>query len=106
MARPTLETATDLAEFFTTDDFAITATYTPDGGSSASVKGIFDEGYQAVEIGGEVAVANVSPQFSTQSSEVSSASKGDAIVCNSVTYTVVNVQPDGTGVTTLILERN
>jgi hypothetical protein len=36
---------------------------------------------------------------------VSSADKGDAITVNSVAYTVAEVRADGTGVTTLILER-
>ena len=76
------------------------------GGSTATVNGVFDEGYVVVDVGGQVQVANVAPQLQCATSDVSSADKGDAITVNSVAYTVAEVHPDGTGVTTLILERN
>ena len=106
MPRPSVESATDLSEFFDTDEFGLAASYTVTGGSAATVNGMFDEGHVAVDVGGQVQVTNVAPQFQCATSDVSSADKGDAITVNSVAYTVVEVHPDGTGVTTLILERN
>lgn len=105
MPRPSVESATDLSDFFDTDEFALAASYTVTGGSAATVNGVFDEGFVAVDVGGQVQVANVQPQFQCATSDVSAADKGDAITVNSVSYTVAEVQADGTGLTTLILER-
>ena len=105
MPRPSGESATDLSDFFDTDVFAVAASYTVTGGSAATVNGVFDEGFVAVDVGGQVQVANVQPQLQCATSDVSAADKGDAITVNSVSYTVAEVQADGTGVTTLILER-
>ena len=44
-------------------------------------------------------------QFQYATSDVSSADKCDAITVNSVVYAAVKVNPDGTGVTMLFLER-
>ena len=46
-----VETATELAVFFETDDFAVTASYTPSGGSASDVKGIFDKEYGILATG-------------------------------------------------------
>jgi hypothetical protein len=54
------------------------------GGSAATVNGVFDEGHVTVDVGGQVQVTNVAPQFQCATSDVSSADKGDAITVNSV----------------------
>ena len=105
MPRSSVESATDLFKFIDIDEFAQAASYTVTGGSAVRVNGVFDEGHVAVDVGGQVQVTNVAPQFQCATSDVSSADKGDAITVNSVGYTVAEVHPDGTGVTTLILER-
>jgi len=43
MPRPSVERATDLSDFFDTDEFALAASYTVTGGSAATVNGVFDE---------------------------------------------------------------
>ena len=88
MPRPAVESATDLSEFFDTDEFGLAASYTVTGGSATTVNGVFDEGHVAVDVGGQVQVANVAPQFQCATSDVSSADKSDAITVNSVAYTV------------------
>ena len=99
-----VETATELAIFFETDDFAVDATYTPVGGTSSTVKGIFDSEYLEMESGGSVAFAINQPRFVCATSDVSTAAEGDAIVISATDYKVVVVQDDGTGTTTLVLE--
>ncbi len=101
-----VETASELAVFFETDDFGVAATYTKQGGSPATVNGIFDNEFFEVETGGEVAVAMEQPRFACRTSDVSTASEGDSITINSIAYTVRVVQSDGTGVTVLVLEEN
>jgi len=44
------------------------------------------------------------PQFVCRTSDVSSATEGDALVTGSVNYTIRDVIDDSTGMTTLILE--
>ena len=44
------------------------------------------------------------PQFVCRTSDVSSATEGDALVTGSVNYTVRDVIDDGMGMTTLMLE--
>ena len=100
-----VETATELAIFFDSDYFGVTASYTPSGGSASNVNGIFDNEFFEAGVG-EVGVAFQQPRFLCRTSDVSSAAEGDAITINSVAYTIRVVQPDGTGTTTLVLEEN
>ena len=100
-----VETATELEVFFSADDFGVTATYTPLGGSASNVKGIFDNEFFEAAVG-EVGVAIQQPRFVCRSSDISTAVEGDALIVNSVDYTIRVVQPDGTGVTTLVLEQD
>ena len=92
------------SEFYNTDDFAVNATYTPQGGSASTITGIFDEEYQLIDAG-SVGVSGSTPVFECASSSVPAAAPGDTLVVNAVTFLVVEVQPDGTGVTVLILEK-
>jgi hypothetical protein len=100
-----VETATELAIFFETDDFAVNATYSPVGGSSVIIKGIFDNEFYEADAGGSVTFAIEQPRFTCTSSDVASAVEGDGIVISGVSYTINVVQRDGTGVTTLVLEK-
>jgi len=101
-----VETATELAIFFDADDFGVTASYTPVGGSASNVKGIFDTEFYEAEAGGSVGLAIEQPRFICRTSDVSNAAEDDAIVINSTNYTIRVVQNDGTGVTVLVLEED
>lgn len=83
----------DLSVFFS--DFATTATL--DG---AAVDVIFDNGY-ADPFG----VATKQPQAMLQSTIAAAATQASVLVVAGVTYRVRSIEPDGTGVTTLTLER-
>jgi hypothetical protein len=85
--------AEDLAPFFDTDaGFAQTATV---GGSSFPV--IFDNGYQG---GMNALVETTGPICQAKTADVSGVDQGDTMTIGTTDYTVVSVQPDGTGVTT------
>ena len=105
MPRSSVESAADLTDVFDTEKFALAASYTVTGGSAAMVNGLFDERHVAVDVGGQVQVADVAPQFQCATSDVSSADMCAAITVNSVVYAVVEAHPDRTDVTTMILER-
>jgi hypothetical protein len=84
-----------IAGFFGTDGFAVTATL-----NSVAVTGIFDAAYY--EPLGEV--QGRQPMFMLPTASAPSAAHGQTLVIGTTTYKVRGVQPDGTGVTTLILE--
>ena len=91
----------DLTTFFDTDDFADQATITPDGGDPFTVNGIFDEGYQENSRGLVDVSSKDTKLRCASSSSVDALEHGDQVVINSQTYTVLQVKPDGTGVTVI-----
>jgi endonuclease YncB( thermonuclease family) len=79
-----------------TKDFGMVATI-----GAASVRGIFDDAYQTTSNG---FIESSAPQFQCATADVASVVQGQTITVNAKNYLVTTVQPDGTGVTTLILE--
>ena len=100
-----VESAADILDFFEVDDFADTATYTAVGGSAVSVLGIFDEPQASRGATEMVDVTIPSPQFVCRTADVPAAADGDEIVIRAIAYNVRVVLTDGTGVSTLILEK-
>lgn len=89
-------------DFFSTDDFAVVATYTPSGGQPKSINVIYDNDYVASLMEG-IEVENTSPAVLCKTSDILNVKHGDTLVVNSITYKIIEVKPDGTGITTLIL---
>lgn len=89
--------AEDLAPFFSPDEFAVSATI-----GAATVQVIFDNGYQAVLAG---LMESQVPTCVGATADLAAAVEGTAVTIESVAYKVVDNQPDGTGVTTLVLEK-
>ena len=85
---------TDLDNIMNADEFGIAAVVDGD-----AVTGIFDNNY--VEIEG---VSGTYPVLTCKTSDVSGAAQGDVVTVNSTSYRIASVQPDGTGVTQLVLE--
>ncbi len=98
-----IETDTERAIFFDTDDFAKSATFTDVSASTSStVKGIFDK--ESVEQSvGEAGLIEEVPVFTCRSSDVSDATFNDTLVIDSVTYYIKEIFPDGTGMTRFTL---
>jgi len=95
-----VESADDRAIFVGVDDFGVAATY--DGGT---VNGIFDNDFVEVDAGGGVGFALQQPRFVCRTADVSAAAEGDTITIDATGYTIRIVQDDGTGMTTLVLEK-
>ena len=98
-----IETDTERAIFFDTDDFAKSATFTDVSASSSStVKGIFDK--ESIEQSvGEAGLIEEVPVFTCKSSDVSDATFNDTFAIDSVTYYIKEIFPDGTGMTKFTL---
>lgn len=91
----------DLSEFLdTTYGFAVTATYN----GITPVNGIFDAEYFQPEAG-FAGIQSNQPVFLCRTVDVSSALQGQTLVVNSVNYKIAVVEPDGTGITLLRLEK-
>lgn len=61
---------------------------------------IFDNGY-----GEALQGAGTTPTLTAATAEVATVVRGHTVTINTVSYAVANVEADGTGVTTLVLER-
>ena len=98
-----IETDTERAIYFDTDEFGTSATFTDvSAGTSSTVKGIFDK--ESVEQSvGEAGIIEEVPVFTCQSSDVSDATFNDTFVIDTVTYYIKEIFPDGTGVTRFTL---
>ncbi len=90
-----VESSTDRADMLGDWD-----TFTVDG---VSVSGVFGREY--VEVNG---MESYSPVFTCQTADVAHAAIGDVATSESdgVNYTIRSIQPDGTGISALVLEVN
>jgi hypothetical protein len=95
-----VESANDRAIFISADDFGVTATY-----KAGTISGIFDNDFIEVDAGGGVPFAMQQPRFMCRTADVSTAVEDDTLVIATLTYKIKVRQDDGTGMTTLILEK-
>lgn len=92
--------ADELTPFFSTDEFAVTASAFDEHGVLAEFPVIFDAAY-GEHLGG--LVGDTSPQAVCKTADVASLSWSSGIKVNGVDYLVASARPDGTGTTTLHL---
>ena len=90
----------DILTLFDLDDFAVAATY--EGGL---INGIFDNETVPVDAGGFAQVHQEQPRFTCRTSDLPDIAEGQAIIISGLTYDIKAWVHDGTGVTTLQLER-
>lgn len=95
-----VESAADRAIFLSANDFGVTATI---GGSS--VTGIFDNDFVEVDAGGGVPFAVQQARFLARTADVSAVAEGTTATISGTSYKVAVRQDDGTGMTTLVLEK-
>ena len=93
----------DLTAFFDLDEFADAATFTPAGGGPAfTVNGIFDAPYQ-LNSARDVQIDTDKPRFTCRSSDVTAVRREDGCTIAGRQYDVLAVEPDGTGVSVVVL---
>lgn len=102
-----VESAADRLAFLDTDEFGVEATYTPaGGGASSTVKGIFDNTFIEADAEAEVNVQASVPVFTCRTADLTSGGVfNDQLVISGVTYKAKIIRPDGTGMTSLFLEK-
>lgn len=99
-----IETDADRLEFFDADEFGTTAAVTLHGGSTFDLVGIFEAPFEGVDIAG-VELSQSAPTFLCRTSDLGgiAAKMDDELEIDGVTYTVNEMQRDGTGIVTLVL---
>jgi hypothetical protein len=68
------------------------------------IQGVFQNAYTSIE-GGEIMMAGTRPKFYCRSNDILAVVTGTPVIQDGVTYTVVDLHPDGTGFTNLILRK-
>lgn len=86
-------------------DFALDAAFSHAGGQASTIKVIFDNDFKAVNIDTGM-VESAGPMATCKTSDVLTAAHGDTLTINSVVYKIIGIEPDGTGMTTLILSKD
>ena len=66
------------------------------------IAGLFDEEYVGV---GDIPIESSGPAVTCRTSDLSDVTHGASLVIEAITYTIRAVQPDGTGITVLRLEK-
>jgi len=72
--------------------------------SSKTIKGIFDNPHENLSAGGEVPFSIQECYVVVRTADVTDVGQGSTLTILENTYAVTDVQPDGTGMTTLMLE--
>lgn len=96
-----VESVADRAAFVNPDEFGVAATYK----GITTVNGIFDTRFIEALDGSGAGVSARQPMFTCQESDLDGAAQGDALVINGTAYTILESEPDGTGMIVLILEQ-
>jgi hypothetical protein len=108
-----VENDADRLAFLNSDDFAVEATITPNGGDPIIVSGIYDAPHltrgvtQSNGYDHQAEVSGNKPQFRARSSDLAAVRAGRALVSipGVGDFNVHDTKPDGTGMTVLQLMR-
>ena len=81
--------------------------YTPASGQGRPARAIFDNEYQAAQFTqADAEIESSGPRATCRESDVAGVAHGDTLEVRSVTFSVVEVHPDGTGLVILILSKD
>jgi hypothetical protein len=98
-----IESTESLRLFFEETEFGVEVILDPDS-FRTPVKGLFDNEFLQVDSGiGSYAMSE--PMVMCATADVAAVSEGDALEIDGVSFTVKSIQPDGTGMTNLMLAR-
>ena len=100
-----IESNADRLSFFNPQEFGVSVKLTSSSsGVESDVYGIFDSQYFNLDLGVS-AVSSSDLQFTCRTADVCDYTQGDQLTLNSVTYEIIDVQEDGTGITVLKLHK-
>ncbi|WP_163370938.1 head-tail joining protein [Endozoicomonas acroporae] len=91
----------DLTEFLDGEEFATDGFFKTDAGTMA-VTGIFDNAYLLAETG-EVDLETTQPRFTCKAVDVLLVERGQEVTISGQLFSVLAVEPDGTGMAVVVL---
>jgi len=91
----------DLTLMLSPDEHGINVTY-----NGGTIRGIFDNETIPIDGGGLITVHQEQPRLTARTVDLSSIAEGQAMVIDSVNYTIQAFIHDGTGVTVVQLEKD
>jgi hypothetical protein len=89
----------DLDIMLANDEFGVDVTF-----GAATILGIFDDSNSVVSLDNE-GIEATAPQVIVKTSDVTTLTHSSTLIINAVTYYILSIQPDGTGLTTVILSK-
>jgi hypothetical protein len=90
----------DLDIFLDDDEFAVDVIL-----NSVTIQGIFDNEF-ITALEDDIGIETTSPQAQFKTTDVSSVVHGDIMTIDSVDYNIIGIQPDGTGMTLIVLSKD
>jgi len=72
------------------------------GNSSWYVQGYFDNGFYDTSVG-DVVLDTTQPRFTCDSYKISKIQRGSSVIIKSKEYKIIQIQPDGTGTSVVLL---
>lgn len=101
-----IESADDLSILFDPADFGSPVTYRPAGGGVFEIVGIFTAAHTVAAGGDFPGVSTLSPVLTLSDSALPvGATQGDQLTVKGADYSVRDIQPDGTGLSRIVLEK-
>lgn len=91
----------DLTLMLSPDEHGINVTY-----NGGTIRGIFDNETIPIDGGGLITVHQEQPRLTARTVDLASIAEGQAMVIDSVNYTIQAFIHDGTGVTVVQLEKD
>ncbi|MBG95144.1 MAG: hypothetical protein CL793_07820 [Chloroflexi bacterium] len=86
--------------------FGESVTFTPAGGSPATVTGVFEAEHAFQEVMGDTTIETARPVVAFRIASLSQTPvRGDSITVRSTNYTAIEIQPDGHGDVVVVLEK-
>ena len=92
-----------LSDFGDNVTFSPGSTYPNRNDETATIRGVFDNEYYEI-VGQENPARSSQPTLVCKTSDVADAERNSMIEIGTAVYKVVGVEPDGTGITVLLLE--
>lgn len=100
----TVETDADRLELVSTDDFGVDVIlFVGSPVTQTTIQGIFESPHSEVPEAGFIVISAENPVVFVRTSDVSSVVQDTEVQINGTSYTVKDIQPDGTGFSTLQL---
>ena len=98
--------AENLSDFFDEDEFAVAATVSKNGVFVKQITGIFSADFLFQDTDVRIGTGGTQAEFVCRTADLLGVKRGNGwgLDVGEDAYTIQDIRPDGTGVTTLILE--